>query len=219
MSFDFNRVEFASNPEPRCPCILLLDTSGSMGGDPIKELNAGLRQFTDELTKDSLAALRVEVAIITFGPVRVNQDFVTVGQFTPPHLNASGDTPMGEAIDKALDMLADRKLLYKQTGLSHFRPWIFLITDGAPTDDWQNAAKRVHDAEANKKVAFFAVGVNDANMGTLARISVTRQPLRLKGLMFREMFLWLSSSLRDISRTEPDMEEPPLQTPLGWGTL
>lgn len=50
----FGGAEFAENPEPRCPCILLLDTSGSMKGEPINQLNDGLVVFKDELAADAL---------------------------------------------------------------------------------------------------------------------------------------------------------------------
>ena len=64
----FGAAEFAENPEPRCPCILLLDTSGSMKAEPLAQLNDGLVTFKDELAADALAQKRVEVALITFGP-------------------------------------------------------------------------------------------------------------------------------------------------------
>ncbi|HOT93458.1 MAG TPA: VWA domain-containing protein [Anaerolineae bacterium] len=217
MNIDFSGVEFAQNPEPRCPCVLLLDTSGSMSGAPIAELNAGLQTFKEALSKDELAMLRVEVAIITFGPVEVKQDFVTASNFTPPVLETTGDTPMGTAINLALDKIQERKQIYKQHGITYYRPWAFLITDGAPTDGevWQTAAKRVQEAEKNKKVAFFCVGVEGADMSILERIS-PRQPLKLKGLNFREMFVWLSTSLCSVSRSKPG-ENVSLESPLGWG--
>jgi uncharacterized protein YegL len=88
----FTFREFTDNPEPRCACLLLIDTSGSMGGAPIRELNAALQTFKQALSEDSLAMKRVEIAIVTFGPVRVESDFQTVDMWEPPQLNASGDT-------------------------------------------------------------------------------------------------------------------------------
>src|SRR5438874_2501756 len=97
-------VEFATNPEPRCACVLLLDVSGSMHGTPISALNDGLRAFAGDLQTDALARQRVEVAIVTFGGdgVQVEQEFVTAGDFTPTTLRAGGSTPMGAGIDRAL---------------------------------------------------------------------------------------------------------------------
>src|ERR1700687_1096119 len=127
-----DQAEFADNPEPRCPVVLLLDTSGSMHGTAIGELNEGLRAFKDAIQADRLAALRVEVAIVPFGGRAETstafdpaQPFVTVDGFDPPILTASGDTPVGGAVRQGLQLLHDRKEIYKQNSVDYFRPWMF----------------------------------------------------------------------------------------------
>src|SRR5690349_4235596 len=126
-------VEFAENPEPRCPCVLLLDTSASMQGRPIDALNEGVRMFRENLAKDPLASRRVEVAVVTYdSQVEVVQDFVTADAFDPPTLKTRGFTFMGTAILTALEMIDERKALYRANGIAYYRPWVLLITDGGP---------------------------------------------------------------------------------------
>jgi uncharacterized protein YegL len=214
-------VEFAENPEPRCPCVLLLDTSGSMQGPPLDALNEGLQTFRDDLTRDELAKKRVEVAIVTFdNNIKVVQDFVTADQFESPLLTAQGQTHMGAGISYALDMIAARKSEYRNNGITYYRPWVFMITDGEPQGESEQlveqAAQRIREEEANKRVAFFAVGVEGANISRLAQI-VDRTPVKLRGLDFREMFIWLSASMQRVSHSKID-EQVALPPP-GWGTV
>src|SRR5262245_19100637 len=106
----FGTNDFAENPEPRVPCVLVLDVSGSMGGEPIRQLNEGLIAFKDELSADSMASKRVEAAIVTFGSEVIKVcDFTTAESFHPPTLSASGTTPMGQAMNMAIDMVEQRK--------------------------------------------------------------------------------------------------------------
>jgi uncharacterized protein YegL len=217
----FGTDSFAENPEPRVPCVLLLDVSSSMTGEKIAELNSGLGVYKEELTSDSLAAKRVEVAVVTFGgTVDVVVDFTTAENFQPPVLEPNADTPMGAAITRAIEMVTDRKATYRENGIAFYRPWIFMITDGAPTDEWRAAAERVKSGEKSKAFSFFAVGVEGADMSVLGQIA-TREPLRLRGLRFRDLFQWLSNSQQSVSRSTPG-DDVPLNnptTPDGWASV
>ena len=218
----FGTDDFAENPEPRVPCILILDVSSSMAGAPISELNDGLIAYKDELSADSLASKRVEVSVVTFGSeVQTVCDFSTAANFVPPTLEANGLTYMGEAVNQAIDSLERRKQEYKSNGISYYRPWLFLVSDGAPNDpNWEAAAARAVEAEKAKSFKMFCVGVEGADIEVLGRFCVS-EPVKLKGLRFRDMFQWLSSSQQSVSRSTPG-DEVPLEnptTPDGWASI
>jgi uncharacterized protein YegL len=211
----FEEAEFAENPEPRCAVALALDVSGSMSGQPIAELNAGLKELAQALKADKLAALRVELAVVTFGGSVTIIDFVPADAFQPPTLAAQGSTPMGGAVQKALMLLRERKDAYKCNGLDYFRPWLFLISDGAPTDAWEAAAEQARQEEERKGISVYAIGVQEANLHTLARFSASRPPLMLQGLAFRDLFQWLSKSLSAVAQSQPGQQ---VALPsVGWG--
>lgn len=223
-------VEFADNPEPRCAVVLALDTSGSMHGRAIDELNAGLRALAAALKGDPLASLRIEIAVVTFGgqvrvvdpaggptpPVDPADAFTTVDRFVAPTLAAEGETPMGAAVGQALALLRARKERYRASGIDYFRPWLLLLTDGRPTDrGWEAAADEARAEEARRGVSVYAVGVEGADLKTLARFCPEeRPPLKLSGLAFNELFTWLSRSLAAVSQSRPGDQAP--LPPVGW---
>jgi uncharacterized protein YegL len=198
---DIGDDDLVRNKEQRSPCLLLLDTSGSMRGDPIQELNAGLKLFEEEVRKDPLAAVRCEIAIVSFGgSAKLAQDFVIAEDFAAPSLDAGGDTPLGAAIDLGLDLLRKRKDAYKENGVNYTRPWMFIVSDGAPTDAaWESAAARLRSDEQAKGVVVFPIGVQGAVLGVLRELSTLNAPLWLQGLKFKEFFVWLSASQHRVS--------------------
>jgi uncharacterized protein YegL len=209
-------IDLVGNNEQRTPCVLLLDVSGSMDGEPISELNRGLQVFEQEVKADPLTAMRCEVAIVTFGEtVNIVQDFVTVDQFTAPRMAAGGKTPLGQAIGRALDELRIRKEAYKRNGVNYTRPWMFVITDGAPTDTWEPAADRLRQEETAKGVVVYPIGVKGADASVLARLSGMNSPLWLQGFNFSAYFQWLSAS---VSRASQGTASGAVQlpSPSGW---
>ena len=208
---DITDLEFAENPESRCPCVFVLDCSASMMGTRIAALNEGIAVFKEEVCEDQLTALRAEVAIIAYNhEIKVVQEFVTVQEFTPPQLTAYGGTRIAAAINKSLDMLEARKANYRANGIEYYRPIALLITDGYPEHDTPEeiaaASERVRRAEEQRAVAYFAFGVDDdADIDVLAEfMSPKRGPKPLKGAQLKGIFQWLSSSMSHISRSMPD---------------
>jgi len=148
--------------------------------------------------------------------------FETVDRFDPPPLVADGDTRMGEAIHRGIDLITERKALYKANGIAYYRPWIFLITDGAPSYAWQDAAQRLQDGERQNSFVFYSVGVEGADFGVLRQLSRRNEPLMLRGLSFRSLFQWLSSSLSRVSQsqiTDAVVLADPTSGPKGWGVV
>lgn len=224
MSALVDRVQVnENNREPRQPLVLLVDTSSSMAAD-LPEVAAGLEGLRSALVRDTVARNRVELVVVTFGGrVTVHGDFGEAALFEPPPLEASGDTPMAAALTQALDLLAAKKQAYRRSGLDYYRPLLFLLTDGEPTDmaRWPEAVRRVREAERDRQVVLLAVGTQTAGFARLKELSPERVPLQLKEARWETMFQWLSRSLQARSRSRPG-EEVPLEDPTGprgWGAL
>ena len=211
MSYELLPAEdLVNNPTARVPVCLCLDVSGSMDGEPIRELNEGVRMFYDAIHEDEVALYAAEVCIVTFGGNRAEciTDFSGLErQPEPPILSADGMTPMGEAVNLGLDLLEKRKKEYKSKGVDYYQPWLVLMTDGAPNGDANELSRaigRTVEMVTNKKLSVFPIGIGvNADMNILARFSPKRSPLKLQGLKFREFFEWLSQCVSRTSQSIP----------------
>lgn len=219
--------DLVNNPTARVPVCLCLDVSSSMNGNPINELNQGVRLFYDAIKEDEVAMYSAEICIVTFGGDNATciEDFVSLELHPdPPMLKASGMTPMGEAVNMALDLLEQRKSEYKDKGVDYYQPWLVLMTDGAPNGDpreLDRAIKRTTELVDSKKLTIFPIGIGAyADMGTLAKFSPNRDPLKLQGLKFKEFFSWLSKSVSKTSQSTPgESVKLDVEGIKGWGVL
>lgn len=196
-------ADIAACNEPHMAVLFLLDNSASTSGKPNEELKEGLRTFLKETAQDDLAMKRVDYAVMSFGTtVKTEQDFIPLNKAveTPiPELSANGSqTPMGEAIEKAIQMVRDRCRVYDQIGVPHYQPWIFMITDGKPTDSIENAKALIRQREETGRLKFFSVGVNGANMDILKSLSM-RTIMATEKDQFKGIFNWLSESMCIVS--------------------
>lgn len=209
ISFETPRI--AALSEPHLACVLLLDTSGSMAGAPIDSLNRAIEDFKQKTSMDELAQKRVDIAVIEFNDhANVVHDFAPISQMEHIELTAGGCTAMGEGINLAIDKLKERNRFYASMGTPCFKPWIFMITDGAPTDDITVAAQRIAEEEkkgSHGKLKFFALGVPGYDVDTLRQL--THRVMALTDTDFSGIFNWMSESMVAISVSRVG-EEPKL---------
>lgn len=222
----FSDLGFADNRDPRCPVVLVLDKSESMNqvrpgesSSPIDALNSCLDVLTTHLSQDKLAKRRVEISFVVYSTeVEPATEFSTVDDgIILPLLKAEGITSTGAALNEALDAVEKRKEDYKQNGIDYYRPIVMLITDGLPTDSTKEASERLKKMQEDKKVAFFPIAVEGADMENLSSLSSTA-PLKIKGVAFDELFAWLSTSVASVSASQVG-DKVPLASPAGWAEL
>ena len=202
----------------RLPVYLLLDCSGSMSGVKIQQVNTGVQLLYQELNNDPRCADTVYISIIPFASSAYQMDLVPITQFAPPQLAASGSTALGSALS-LLNQSLDNDLIANQPGKKgDYKPMVFLLTDGQPTDTWDQEAARLKSRTTNKAGTIVALAIgHDADVGMLKQI--TENVLKMEnvtGDAIRAFFQWVSASVQTASRTvaqggnAQNVQAPPL---------
>ncbi len=158
----------AREPRP-LPIFVLADTSGSMRGEKINELNLALREMLSALNAADDIRGKFQISVISFGgSVEIVQPIADIEGLVLTELSASGNTPMGQAFETVADMIEDREVVSSRA----YTPTIVLISDGLPTDcteemyhrknyfDWE-PLKKLHAGERTSKCQRLALGIGD----------------------------------------------------------
>ncbi|GGF87160.1 hypothetical protein GCM10007301_53780 [Azorhizobium oxalatiphilum] len=200
----------------RVPCVLLLDGSASMNdGDKIGLLNAALAAFHLDLMADPVAAVSVRTKIIRFGDEAAESilDWCEAPLFHPPTLIGRGRTPLGSGLAMAMQDIAEEKASLRARGINIRRPWLFVLTDGTPTDNWEAAAARCRAAQERDAFLLWPIGVGpDANFEVLKQLTPDGFALEVEETRFRDLFRWLSDSMRATGPAAPASGSPALET-------
>jgi uncharacterized protein YegL len=219
---DSSAITLFDNPVPRCPVVLLLDTSASMEGYPIQELNRGVKQFFNEITADEVARFSVETSIVTFGgSVKYAMEFTDCSsEVSVPTFNATGYTPLGEALNLGLNKIQTQRKRYRDSGVSSYKPWVIILSDGMPNDDWQAAAEKAKSLAAKGKIVYLGIGVGDnIDMNLFSQLLPGNcPPKKLAGLKFVQFFKWLSDSLKSVSQSAPG-QQVNMPSTGGWESI
>lgn len=199
----------------RLPVYLLLDCSSSMTGQPIEQVRQGLRALLDDLSTEPLALETVYLSVITFNSTA--QQLIPLTElmlFKEPQIQASGTTALGAALQLLKTCLETEVRKNTESQKGDWKPLVFLMTDGLPTDDWKSAADNLKKQRIANIIAF-AAG-NKAEINNLKYITDT--VLKSEDLSpgtLKAFFQWMSHSILVTSKslemmaTELPVDLPP----------
>jgi uncharacterized protein YegL len=181
-----------------------------MSEEPIAELNQGLQVFATEILHDKTAAARLELAVVSFGSTaKLERPFALISENEMPTLSVHGSTNLEDGMALAFQQLEQRKQYYRAQKATYYRPYIILITDGAPDKDPENSGliAKLREQTAANKYSFWPIGVAGADMELLGKMACpgggNLPAMQLEGLNFDKLFKWLSASFTKISNSHP----------------
>jgi uncharacterized protein YegL len=200
----------------RLPVYLLLDCSESMAGPAIDAVQKGVQALISELMGDPRALESVCVSVITFA--KKAQQVVPLTELTAfqaPKLSVRTGTSLGEALRLLLDCLQREVKKTTATQKGDYKPLVFLLTDGQPTDNWRPAADAIKRANNPKIANIYAIGCGpDVDTNLLRQI--TEIVLKLDDTTpetFKKFFIWLSASVQTASTKLGDGGGAPVEMP------
>lgn len=179
----------------RLPVYLLLDTSGSMSGEPIEAVKNGVQILISTLRQDPYALETAFLSVITFdSTARQAVPLMELANFQAPDIQATGTTALGDALGLLADRIEAEVSKTTADAKGDWKPLIFIMTDGIPTDDWAKGLAKLKNVRTGVIVAC-AAG-HDADTSILKQITeVVVQLDTADSNTIKAFFKWVSSSV------------------------
>lgn len=206
-------ADLIQNSANRVPVCLCVDASYSMLQDRrIDHVNNGIRTFIQNSARDAYVCDSIDLCIITFSGrgVQVVQDFTNVknlpGRFQD--IVPTGGTPMGEAVRFAVGRIAHQRESYETYGITSYRPWLILMSDGAADDNVTAIAREVRDLQQSGQLKVKCIGLGGGEeRSDLAAFSLDGRVDPCGALEIEHFFDFLSRSAAGLSTAVPGEED------------
>lgn len=188
----------------RLPVYLLLDTSGSMTGEPIEAVKNGVQTMIHSLRQNPQAIETAYISIITFdSDAKQIIPLTDLASFQMVDIKASGVTSLGSALELLADKLETEVTKTTLEKKGDWKPMTFIMTDGVPTDDWQRGLAKLNSI--NKGLIVGCAAGSGADDSVLKQI--TDSVVRLDNAdseSISKFFQWVTASISTSSTKVED---------------
>jgi uncharacterized protein YegL len=186
----------------RLPIFFLLDVSESMVGLPLNSVEEGMDRIISTLRKDPSAIETAYVSVIAFaGKAKVISPLTDIVSFYPPKLPIGGGTSLGKGLNILMEEIESKVIFQSKTQSRDWKPLVFLITDGKPTDDTHKTIQKWKKNYSNKATMIAITLGYNADIAILKQL--TPHVLVYEGSSdddFKKFFDWISASVQSHSQ-------------------
>lgn len=186
----------------RLPVYLLLDTSGSMSGEPIEQVKNGVQMLVSGLRQDPHALETAYLSVVTFdSSAREVVPLTELTAFQIPAIEATGQTSLGDGLSLVAESAKRDVAKSTATQKGDWRPMVFIMTDGMPTDNWRKGLERFR---REKWGIMVGCSVNGGDAATLKEIVGEGPVVALDtadSQAMRAFFKWVTASVSTSSRS------------------